>query len=164
MVFPRLLPDVLSGATSGLSTDLGLGRLRDFFLRRRSVSNVDASRALDRLGRCESDVAVSFARHPFGVLASDGRLDRIVVVLGGLFSRFALDRKKSSPSIPVPLSPGMRDRLDKRRVVSLLHHHWIYPLLACPFANPLALRSADRQSLRHLRRGLHDDAQHGLVG
>jgi len=43
MVLPRLLPDGLSGATSGLFTDLGLGRLRDFFLHRRSVSNADAS-------------------------------------------------------------------------------------------------------------------------
>lgn len=113
-MFPCLLPDVLSGATSDRFTDLGLGRLWDFFLHRRSVSNVDASRSLDRLGRCESDVVVAFARDPFGVLASDGRLDRLVVVLGGLLSRFALDRKKSSPSVPVPLGPGMCDRLDKR--------------------------------------------------
>lgn len=109
----RMLLAALSSPATGANTTLCLACLRRFRLDRLSKRTLVAPAVVDHLDICEPDVVDAFARHPSGVLAIDGRLDRTVVVPSRLLSDLTCDLPKLVPSLRSSSIAGLRDRLDQ---------------------------------------------------
>ena len=139
-----MLLAALSGPTASASANLCLACLWRFRLDRLSKRTLVAPSMVDHLVICQPDVVDAFARHSFGVLALDRRLDRAVVVLSRLLSNLACDRQKLVPSLRSSSIAVLRDRLDQLRTASILHHHRFCTLRLSPLPNTLAYCSSDR--------------------
>lgn len=130
--------------TASTNAGLCLACLRNLRLAGLPKSTLVSPSMVDHMVICQPDVVDALARHPLGLLATDRRLDRAVVIPSGLFSYLACDRQKLASSIRSSVSDGLRDRLDQLRAASILHHHWFCSLRLGPLSNALAYRSSNR--------------------
>ena len=102
------------------------------------------SRLVDCLGSLGCDVAVAPAWNSPCLLAPDGRMDRFIVVLGGLLSSVIVDFQAALLGFQISIGIGKRCGLDDLRTPAGLRHHRVCVLLACPFSDPLADCASNR--------------------
>jgi hypothetical protein len=139
-----MLPGLLSSPTTSQASPLRMDFLRSICMGNSHQTELVWSRLVDRLGSLGCDVAVAPAWNSPCLLATDGRMDRFIVVLGDLLSSVLVDFQAALLGFQISLGIGMRCGLDDLRTPAGLRHHWVCLLLACPFSDPLADCAANR--------------------
>lgn len=86
-----MLPGLLSSPTTSQDPPFRMAFLRSICMGNSQQTELVWSRLVDRLGSLGGDVAVAPAWNSPCLLATDGRMDRFIVVLGGLLSSVLVD-------------------------------------------------------------------------
>lgn len=154
---------LLGGATAAALADRRVGKRLDL----RGVGNpwswLDETGGMVGLDGCKRGLARAASWDPFGVLATDLRLDRAFFVLGDLFADIDFDGQIVSAPLPDADALGVRGGMDCVRGIAGLRRYGVCRMHAGAFADALAGSSSDRFALRWIRCRVHDGLVDGLA-